>query len=164
MSINTQVSTLYDRDPFSYVSALQQIEEYSRWLSLDVLGSASDYQKLADDFKRGAFPETEPDSKSKAPSKYYLTEIRSSDGRVVFKEDCFLQVELSKENGLFFFQNDKFNIFGSGFTKEDALKDFSEFFVHDYLSYKRTPPENLTQDALQLLNEYESVINIFDPA
>ncbi len=156
MSIDTQFSTP------QYVPILQQVQDIFKELSLGMLDSSSNYQKLADDFKKKAFPETEPDSKSKTPSKYYLPEIRGSNGRVVFKEDCFLQVELSKENGLFFFQNDKFNIFGSGFTKDEALKDFSEFFIHDYLSYKKTPIEKLTQDARQLLSEYESIIAHFE--
>jgi hypothetical protein len=129
-----------------------------------MLGCTSDYEKLFEDIRQQAFPETEPDSRGRTPSKYYLSELKSYGGRIIFRQDYLLEVELSKEDGQFFFQNVKFNIFGSGFTKEDALKDFSEFFVHDYLSYKRTPPENLTQDALQLLKEYESVINIFDPA
>jgi hypothetical protein len=147
------------------VPLLQQTQAVlSQKLSSDMLGCASDYEKLIEDIKQPAFPETEPDSRGRTPSKYYLSELKSSEGKAIFKEDYLLELELSKEDGQFFFQNVRFNIFGSGFTKEDALKDFSEFFIHDYLSYKKTPPEDLTKDARQLLDEYESVISMFEPA
>lgn len=165
MSIDTQFFTSYDRKPSRYVPLLEQIQDIlSQKLYLDMLGCASDYSKLAEDVKRQTFPETASDYRGRAPSKYYLSELKSSEGRIVFRRDYLLEVELSKENGLFFFQNERFNIFGSGSTKEETLIDFSEFFIHDYLSYKKTPPESLSQDARQLLEEYESVISTFEPA
>ena len=165
MSIDTQFSTSYDRKPFRYVPLLQQIQAVlSQKLSLDMLGCASDYEKLVEDIRQQAFPETEPDSRGRTPSKYYLSELKSSEGRIIFRKDYLLEVELSKEDRLFFFQNSQFNIFGHGLTKEEALKDLSEFLIHDYLSYKNTPPENLTRDAYELLKQYESVINKFESA
>jgi hypothetical protein len=148
-----------------YVPILQQVLDiFNRKLSLDMLDNASDYLKFAEDFKKEAFPATKPEHEDKTLNKYYLSELRSWEGKIIFKVDYLLEAELSKENDLFFFCNDKFNFFGSGFTKEEALKDFSEFFIHDYLSYKKTSVKQLTQDAQHLLDEYESVISAFEPA
>lgn len=163
------VKCLSEYEPLQYQPILKQIEAIlNQQLSLDMLSSAEmlsstdAYTEFAEKFKKQAFPETERGTVDKTSSKYYLPELKSSEGKVTFKENCFLEVELSKEDGLFFFQNYKFNIFGHGLTKEEALKDFYEFFVHDYLSYKNTPPNNLTRDACQLLKEYESVIAQFE--
>lgn len=165
MSHDTKFLTSYDREPLQYISDLGQIQLIlSRQLSLDLLSSASEYSRIAEDLKQRIFPETEPAITQAIPTKYFVNELRSSEGKVVFREGFLLDVELSKENGLFFFQNTRFNVFGSGFTKEEALKDFSEFFIHDFFSYKNTSPNDLTRDARQLLDEYESVISTFEPA
>lgn len=161
MAQNVKCPSEYE--PLQYQPILKQVEAIlNRQLSLEMLSSAGAYTEFAEKFKKQAFPETEPDKVHKTSSKYYLLGLKSSEGKVTFKENYSLEVELSKEDGLFFFQNYKFNIFGHGLTKEEALKDFSEFFVHDYLSYRNTPPNNLTRDACQLLKEYESVIAQFE--
>jgi hypothetical protein len=143
-------STSFDSKPYRYIPWVQETQ--------------NEYSRLPKDWGKIDFPQKESETKEKTLNRYYLNELTGDEGRIVFKDDCLLEVELSKEDGLFFFQNMKFNIFGSGFTKEEALKDFSEFFIHDYFSYKNTPPEGLTQDARQLLAEYESVISTFESA
>jgi hypothetical protein len=154
MSHDKEFPTSYDREPLRYTPFLEQAQiTHNRELSSDMLASAQKYAEAITEVK-AAIPQT-------APTKYYVSELRSGEGRVAFKEGFLLDIELSKENGLFFFQNTTFNIFGSGFTKEDALKDFSEFFIHDYLSYKRTLADDLTEDASRLLQKYESVISEF---
>jgi len=165
MSLDTQFSTSYNLKPHKYVPGSQKIQAIlGQKLLFDMLADVHDYMRFVDGIKEQISPETESDSRGRIPSKYYLDELKSSEGKIFFKDEYILEVELSKENGLFFFQNVKFNIFGSGFTKEEALKDFSEFFIHDYLSYKNSPPKDLTQDARQLLKEYESVISTFESA
>jgi len=163
MSHDKEFPTSYDREPLRYTSLREEVEAtLNRELSLDMLASASEYAAaIAEVPEEQVFQKAEPVSPQTAPAKYYVGELRSSEGRVAFRASFLLDIELSKENGLFFFQNTTFNIFGSGFTKEDALKDFSEFFIHDYLSYKRTPVDNLTEDAYRLLQKYESVISEF---
>lgn len=162
MSHDTRFPTSYDREPLGYTSRREEVEaELNRKLSLGMLTSASECAAaIAEMPQKLAFQETSVASPQVAPVKYYVSELRSAEGRVTFGEG-FLDIELSKENGLFFFQNTSFNIFGSGFTKENALKDFSEFFIHDYLSYKRTPADDLTEDARRLLRKYEAVISEF---
>ncbi len=153
MSHDTRFPTSYDREPLRYIPLLQEVQAtHNRELSSDMLASANKYAT--------AIAEAEVATPQTAPAKYYVSELRSTEGRATFGKD-FLDIELSKENGLFFFQNTRFNIFGSGYTKEDALKDFSEFFIHDYLSYKGTPPNDLTEDARRLLQKYEAIINEF---
>ncbi len=146
-------STSYDREPLRYTPFLEEVKAaHNRKLSSDMLASAKKYAAAIAQAE-AAIPQT-------APAKYYVSELRSSEGRVTFG-GVFLDIELTKDDGLFFFQNTRFNIFGSGFTKEDALKDFSEFFIHDYLSYKKTPKEKLTEDACRLLQKYEAIISEF---
>ena len=165
MSRDTKFPTSYDRKPVDYTPFVQEVEAtLGRQLSLDMLSSAGEYSRVAEQVKQQIFPETEPLSVKTTPSKYYRTELRSSEGRLVFREGLLLEIELSREDGLFFFENTRFNVFGSGSTKGDALQDFSEFFIHDYLSYKNTLPEDLTRDARELLCEYESVIGEFRSA
>lgn len=164
MSHETEFPTSYDREPLRYTSVQEEVQAIlSRELSLDMLASAGEYAAaIAEVSRKQVFQEAEEVSRQGAPAKYYVSELRSTEGRLTFGEG-FLDIELSKENGLFFFQNTRFNIFGSGFTKEEALKDFSEFFIHDYLSYKDNLPEELTQDARQLLDDYKSIIATFEP-
>lgn len=165
MQHDTQFPTSYDLEPLRYIPLVQEVQAtLHQQLSLDMLASANQYGRIAEQLKQRIFPETEHAIIQTTPSKYYRTELKSSEGRLVFKESFLLEIELSTENGLFFFQNTKLNILGSGFTKEEALKDFSEFFIHDYLSYKNTPLRDLTPDARQLLDEYESVIAKFESA
>ncbi len=159
----TYLTSDEDYKPVRYISDSQQVQTIlSLKLSMNMLVSANDYTKVAEAFKREAFPETEPGLGSRVPGRYYLSDLKSFEGKIKLREE--LEVELSREDGLFFFQNYRFNIFGHGLTKEEALKDFSEFFIHDYLSYKNTPLEDLTRDARQLLGEYESAIAGFESA
>jgi hypothetical protein len=164
MSHDTRFPTSDDWEPLHYISFIEEVQTtLNRELSLDMLASASEYSTaIAEVLEERVFPETVPATTQVVPAKHYVDELRSNEGRVIFNEGFLLDIELSKENSLFFFQNIRFNIFGHGPTKEEALKDFSEFFVHDYLSYKNTPPNNLTRDACQLLKEYESVIAQFE--
>ena len=166
MSHETRFPTSYDWKPLRYTPLLEEVQNtLNRELSLDMLASASEYSTaIAEVLEERVFPETELITIQVAPAKYYVNELKSRSGRVIFSEGFLLDIELSRENGLFFFQNDKFNIFGSGSSKEEALEDFSEFFVHDYISYKETPTEDLTQDARQLLDEYKAIIATFEPA
>ncbi|MGB3093297.1 MAG: hypothetical protein WBC42_08820 [Candidatus Zixiibacteriota bacterium] len=166
MSHDTEFPTSYDREPVRYTPFFQEVlDDAKRQLSRKMRASASEYvPAIAEVPREQVFQEAEAFSAQEAPAKYYVAELRSSEGRVIFKEGFLLDIELSKENGLFFFQNTRFNIFGSGFAKEEALKDFSEFFIRDYLSYKDNLPEELTQDARQLLDEYKAIIATFEPA
>jgi hypothetical protein len=159
---DTRFPTSYDREPLRYTPFQEEIQTIlNRELCLDMLASASEYSiALARALEEQVSQEAETAFQQTAPAKYYVSELRSSEGRVTFGEN-FLDIELSRDDGLFFFQNTRFNIFGSGFTKEDALKDFSEFFIHDYLSYKRTPADDLTEDSRRLLRKYEAVISEF---
>jgi hypothetical protein len=164
MSHDTRFPTSYDREPLHYVTLREEEEANYRKLSLDMLRSASEYAAAFEEMpQRQVFQEAKEIPAQASSAKYFVSELRSNEGRVTFGEDL-LEIELSKENGLFFFRNSRFNIFGCGFTKEEAHRDFSEFFIHDYLSYKDSLPEELTQDARQLLDEYESLIATFDPA
>ncbi len=166
MSYDTRFPTSDDWEPLRYTPFLEEVQTIlNRELSLDMLASASEYSTaIAEVLEERVFPETEAETIQAAPAKYFVNELRGSEGRVIFSEGFLLDIELSKENGLFFFQNSRFNIFGSGFTKEEALKDFSEFFIHDYLSYRNNPLHKLTRDARQLLQEYESVISELETA
>ena len=163
MSHDDEFPTSYDREPVCYTPFFQEVlNDTHRQLSRKMRASASEYiPATAEVLEKQIFQEAEALSAQKAPAKYYVAELRSSEGRVTFGDGFLLDIELSKENGLFLFQNTRFNIFGSGLTKEDALKDFSEFFIHDYLSYKGTPADDLTEDARRLLQKYESVISEF---
>ncbi|MGB2769259.1 MAG: hypothetical protein WBC88_06005 [Candidatus Zixiibacteriota bacterium] len=162
MSRDTSFPTSYDRKPLGYTSVLEEVQTVlNSQLSSKMLASARDYEdcsRAADEVAKQVFPGTVPALAQTIATKYYVTELRSSEGRVIFKEGFPLDIELSKDDDLFFFQNSRFNLFGSGGTKEDALKDFAEFFIHDYISYKNTPPDKLSRDARQLLQEYNSVI------
>ena len=158
----TEPPTSYDRKPLGYTSVLEEDQTVlNSQLSSKMLASARDYEdcsRAAEEVAKRVFPGTVPLLAQTIATRYYVTELRSSEGKIVFKQEFPLDVELSKDDNLFFFQNSRFNLFGSGSTKEDALKDFAEFFIHDYISYKNTPPDKLSRDARRLLQEYNSVI------
>jgi len=72
-----------------------------------------------------------------------------------------LEITFEKGKELITVYNDTFNLSGIGSTREEALKDLIEFFIHDYLSYKNTPPEKLSREAKSLLQQYENVIETY---
>jgi hypothetical protein len=69
-----------------------------------------------------------------------------------------LKITFEKGEELITAYNEAFNLSGVGTTREEALKDLIQFFIHDYLSYKNTPPQKLSKEAKSLLRQYEDII------
>ena len=69
-------------------------------------------------------------------------------------------VEVGRDNGSFLIWNEEFNKFGIGLTKESAIEDFEHSVVTDYLLLNESQPEELTDDAKELLELYRSHISL----
>lgn len=89
--------------------------------------------------------------------EYYLIWSLESD-KLRLKDNIPLTVCIKKESDLFLVFSEEFNISGTGIDKEEAAKDFIDFFIHDYFSYKNTPPEKLSPEAKKLLELYRNIV------
>jgi len=56
--------------------------------------------------------------------------------------------------------NEELNKYGVGFSKEEALKEFEDFIIADYRTLRESSPEELTEDAKELLTLYDSYIEL----
>lgn len=110
-------------------------------------------------FTRNIFPMSEKQINHVAGRKHYIWRLRNDLAQIKLKREKPLEITFEKGEELITAYNEKFNLSGVGTTREEALKDLSEFFIHDYLSYKNTPPEKLSKEAKSLLLQYEDVID-----
>ena len=90
--------------------------------------------------------------------KHYILHLKNDLAQIELKRENPLEISFEKGEELITAYNEKFNLSGVGATKEEALKDLIQFFIHDYLSYKNTPPEKLSKEAKSLLHQYEDII------
>ena len=65
--------------------------------------------------------------------EYYLIWSLESD-KLRLRDNIPLTVCVKKEGDLFFVFSEEFNISGTGSDKNEAAKDFNDFFNHDYFS------------------------------
>jgi len=56
--------------------------------------------------------------------------------------------------------NEELNKYGVGSSKEEALKEFEDFIIADYRTLRESSPEELTEDAKELLTLYDSYIEL----
>jgi len=71
-----------------------------------------------------------------------------------------VRVEVEIDSDSFVIWNDEFNKFGIGSTKEEAIEDFEHNMVTDYLVLNESNPEELSEDAKELLRLYRSSIKL----
>lgn len=88
------------------------------------------------------------------PEYYPIWSLESDKLRL--KDNIPLTVCVKKEGDLFFVFSEEFNISGTGMDKEEAVKDFIDFLIHDYFSYKNTPQGKLSPEARKLLEQYKN--------
>lgn len=67
-------------------------------------------------------------------------------------------IEVGRDTGCFIVWHEEFNKFGIGLTKEEAIEDFEHNLVTDYLILNHSNPEELSEDAKELLQLYRSSI------
>jgi len=109
-------------------------------------------------FNRNISPTSEKLISHVAGRKHYILHLWNDFAQIELKREKPLEIIFDKGEELITAYNEKFNLSGVGSTREEALKDLIEFFIHDYLSYKNTPPEKLSPEAKLLLEQYEDVI------
>ena len=66
-----------------------------------------------------------------------------------------ISVEAGRDSASFLIWNEEFNKFGIGLIKESAIEDFEHSVVTDYLLLNESQPEELTNDAKELLELYQ---------
>ena len=110
-------------------------------------------------FTQNIFPPSEKQISDVAGRKHYILHVKNDFAQIKMDRKNPLEITFEKGEELITAYNDTFNLSGIGSTREEALKDLIEFFIHDYLSYKNTPPEKLSKEAKSLLQQYEDVID-----
>jgi len=120
-------------------------------------GSQKALEKLAKD----SFPTSEKEIRGVVGRKYYIRLLKNDFARIELKREEPLEITFEKGEELILAHNDTFNLSGIGSTREEALQDLIDFFIHDYFSYKNTPSEKLSKEAELLLHQYEAVIETY---
>ncbi len=110
-------------------------------------------------FTQNIFPTSEKEISATLGRKHYRWLIGNDSAEIKLKKESPLEITFEKGEELITAYNDTFNLSGIGSTREEALKDLIEFFIHDYLSYRNTPHEKLSKEAKSLLQQYEDVID-----
>ena len=114
-------------------------------------------------FTRKIFPMSEKQINHVAGRKHYIWRLRNDLAQIKLKREKPLEITFEKGEELILAYNETFNVSGAGSTREEALKDLVDFFIHDYSSYKDTLPEKLSEEAKLLLREYEDMIQTYTP-
>lgn len=136
----------------------------SDWLTYGrapaMLDTIEDSQKTLEKLAEDIFPRREKDISIIVGRKHYKWLLKNDFAEIKLKREKPLEIMFEKGEELILAYNDTFNLSGVGATREEALKDLIDFFIHDYFSYKDTPPEKLSKEAKLLLQQYEDVIEI----
>lgn len=83
-------------------------------------------------------------------------QILGKDRVFILKEH--LHAVLSYEDGLFFIENERFNILGYGPTREQAVQDFQRYFEFLWHEYAEADDQELTPDAKKLKDALRSLV------
>ncbi|MEW6534548.1 MAG: hypothetical protein AB1454_02870 [Candidatus Auribacterota bacterium] len=94
-----------------------------------------------------------PSSFIRERTDFPLFEFPCVEKKVIFSKP--IKVNIYKEDGWFFAENDTLNIFAVGETKEQAICEFSTIAIDMYEDYINTPDTDLTGLALKLKRIYQ---------
>ena len=97
---------------------------------------------------------------SPVSSVMIYTSFLANYSDVKLKKPIKLVYERGSESGAYIVGNDVFNKYGIGDTKEEALKDFEDNLVVDYLELRESSSGRLTEDAKELLEIYQGYFEI----
>lgn len=90
------------------------------------------------------------------PYKFYILPGQFRTDKIKLKKPIPVVVE--KVENYFSISNYELNISDIGESKEKAIINFIEFITRDYLTYKNTPPNKLTEGAKSLLSIYRKLL------
>lgn len=93
-------------------------------------------------------------------NKYYLWCLDSNEGEITLSIPLEVMIYRGVDNIIV--MNEDFNITGIGDSREEALQDFKDFFIHDYIVYLETPDEQLDDNSKAFLNNYRETIGSFE--
>ncbi len=88
----------------------------------------------------------------------FLTFFTSYDYRL--RKPLPIVIEVGMNPDIILIGNEELNKYGAGPSKEEALKDFEDFVIADYRALSESSPEDLTEDARELLSLYASYIEL----
>ncbi|GAI22547.1 unnamed protein product [marine sediment metagenome] len=91
-------------------------------------------------------------------SVIFLTFFTSCDCRL--RKPLPIVIEGGVNPDIILIGNEELNKYGAGPSKEEALKDFEDFVIADYRALSESSPEDLTEDARELLALYASYIEL----
>lgn len=114
-------------------------------------------------FTQIIFPPSEKQISDVAGRKHYILHLKNDFAQIKLERKNPLEITFEKGEELITAYNETFNLSGVGSTREEALKDLVDFFIHDYSCYRDTPPEKLSEEAKLLLREYEDMIQTYTP-
>lgn len=84
--------------------------------------------------------------------RIYLKKVQYNKESLLFDKGISLEVIFSYSNGIYTVYDEKFNIYGSGSTKENAMRDYEKFFIELYKDIVNTPDEELPASTLSFKN------------
>jgi len=141
------------------------LQRLSNWVTSErapaKLDNIEDSQRALEKLAKDNFPTSDKNIDLIVGRKHYIRLLKNDFAEIKLKMEKPLEIMFEKGEELVLAYNDTFNLSGVGSTREEALKDLIDFFIHDYFSYKNTPSEKLSKEAKLLLHQYEAVIETY---
>ena len=87
---------------------------------------------------------------------HYLSDVESGQRRVRFDRGLHLAVTVVLDSELYVASDEKFGIYGSGRTVDEAIADYSDFFVEFFSEIVNTPNAELPPSAQSLKRTFKA--------
>ena len=105
-------------------------------------------------------PAYDIDEKYRTASKFLIHLSFFTSYSYPLKKPLPIVIERGINPDIFLIGNQELNKYGVGLSKEEALKEFEDFIIADYRTLRESSPEELTEDAKELLVLYDSYIEL----
>lgn len=140
-----------------WVDAEQEEPVFSPTVREESFINTSSAEKKVLAISRPAY-DIDEEYRSTSKSLIFLPFFTSCNYRL--KKPLLIIIEQGINPDIFIIGNEELNKYGIGSSKEEALKEFEDFIIADYRTLKESPPEQLSEDAKELLTLYDSYIEL----
>jgi hypothetical protein len=129
----------------------------------DVIKERTEYMpenyKSSGDSVVATSPEIDPQETFREQTRYQPTPImRLQEDTRKFYTPKPISVIIYRDEDLFFAENEKLVVCGTGYTRQEAVQDLSLHIIHFFEYYKNLDESNLIGDALRLKELYQDLL------
>jgi len=96
------------------------------------------------------------------PIYIHLNEISHGDKILKFSAGLSLELEITYEQNLYVTYNETFGIYGSGKTRDEAVRDFNSSFIEFYTDIVNTPDVELAESSIRFKERLQSFATLIN--